>query len=182
MIIPENEKEKKELKEELFQQQVKHESILMLLELIHTDHKHILQMLDNHKEDIFEQEEKDILYNKIYKETKMFENILINIHNNHSKKRTELDKKQDEIRLSQGGAIAEYIKNDIERRKTIPPNKPIFNEVQQMLNNSPYNWMKIQRTFDYNKWQIVDSRNNNKVRFEGTPEKILETVKEITQQ
>lgn len=179
MIIPDNEKEKQELKEKLFQQQVKEESILMLVQLINTDHKHIIQMLDNHKEELLEQEEKEILYNKIYRATQEFENLLLGIYDNHSKKRTELDEKQDEIRLSQGGAIAEYTAKDIERRKTVPPNKPMFEEVEELLAKSKYNWMKVRRTFDYNKWQIVDGRD--RVRFEGTPQTILETVKEITQ-
>lgn len=179
MIILEDEKEKEELKEQLFQEQLKEESILMLVQLINTDHKHIIQMLDNHKNDFLEQEEKDILYNKIYKETKEFENLLLGINHNHSQKRTELEEKQDKIRLSQGGAITEYITKDIERRKTVPPNKPMFEKVEELLAKSKYNWMKVRRTFDYNKWQIVDSKN--RVRFEGTPQTILETVREITQ-
>lgn len=181
MIIPENEKEKQELKEKLFQEQLKEDSILLLVHQINENHKHIIQTLDNHKNDLLEQEEKDILYNKIYKTTKEFENTLLGIYDNHSKKRTELDEKQDQIRLSQGGIIAEYTAQDIERRKTVPPNKPMYKEVQQILENSQYNWLKVRRTFDYNKWQLVDSRNKDKVRYEGTPEKILETVKEITQ-
>lgn len=49
-------------------------------------------------------------------------------------------------------------------------------ELEMMLKNSQYSWMKI-----INTWQIIDSRHSNKVRFQGTPEKVKEVIKEITQ-
>lgn len=66
-----------------------------------------------------------------------------------------------------------------EKIKTMSYNKSMFEEVEKLLAKSKYNWMKVQKTVDFNKWQIID-RRDNRVRFEGTPEKILETVREIT--
>lgn len=66
----------------------------------------------------------------------------------------------------------EYIRQKFENRKIA--------EVETMLRNSQYNWMKVEKTLDKDKWQIRDKRNG-KVRFIGTPQKVIETVKEITQ-
>ncbi len=181
MIIPENREERENLKEEFYKKQLKEDGILTAIDIIEMDYKHSIQILDKHKDDIWEQEEKEILYNKIYKETKEFENLLIKIRENHIKKSTEFEEKRRDIMISEGGIIAEAIIEDRENLKNIPPNKKIFQETEELIQNSQYNWMKLRRTFDYNKWQIVDSRNKDKVRFEGTPEELVKTIKEITQ-
>lgn len=181
MIIPENKEERENLKEELYKKQLKEESILTAIDIIAMDYRHAIQILDKHKDDIWEQEEKDILNNKIYKETKELENLLIEIRENHSRKSREFEEKRRDIMISEGGIIAEGIIEDREKLKNIPPNKKLFQETEELIQNSQYKWMKLRRTFDYNKWQIVDSTNNNKMRFEGKPEEIAKIIKEITQ-
>lgn len=178
MITPEN---KEILKEELYQQQLKEASILTSIDIIAFKYREIIKMLDKNKNAPYEKEELDILYNQIYKETKELENLLIGIRENHSKKSKEYEEKRRDIIISEGGVIAEAMIEDKEKLKNIPPNKRLFEETEELIKHSPqYNWMKLRRTFDYNKCQIVDSRNN-KVRFEDTLEKIAEVIKEITQ-
>ncbi len=53
-------------------------------------------------------------------------------------------------------------------------------EVETMLRNSQYNWMKVKPVPETGQWQIIDKRNG-KVRFQKEPIKVYETIKEITQ-
>lgn len=183
MIIPEGKKEREVLKEEFYKKQIKEEKILTLINIVALDYRHTIEILDRNKGDTFEmeEEEKDILYNQIYKGTENLLNLLIEIYENHSKKCTEFEEKRRDIMVSEGGVIAEAIIEDRENMKNIPPNKKLFQEIEELINHSQYSCMKLRRTFDYNKWQIVDRTNKNKVRFEGTPEEVAKTIREITQ-
>lgn len=180
MIIPENREMREILKEELYKMQQKEDFIVMTITTIALEYKNIIKMLDRNKNNFYEKEELDILYNQIYKKTKEIENLLIGIREKHSKRSKRYEERRREVIISEGGVIAETMIEDREKLKNIPPNKKLFKEIEELIKNSQYDWMKLRRTFDYDKWQIVDSRNN-KVRFEDTPEKIAKTVREITQ-
>lgn len=53
-------------------------------------------------------------------------------------------------------------------------------ETQALLNKSKYNWLEIRKTKAFEHWQVID-KNNNKVHFEGRADRIVEKIKEITQ-
>ncbi len=181
MIIPENKSELDKLKEERRQIEAKESAKLTLIEIIGQNYTDIIKVLNNTKEEYQDQEEFFPLYNEMYEEAEKYKNYLIELHDKHSTKLMELREEYDDILLSEGGAIAEQVMKHREEMKYIPPNRPMFEETEKLIENSQYKWMKLRRTFDYRTWQIVDKRNNDRVRFEATPEEISAIIKEITQ-
>lgn len=53
-------------------------------------------------------------------------------------------------------------------------------ESQALLDNSQYNWMKIRKTKYFERWEIIDTNHNDRVRFEGRADIVAKTVREIT--
>ena len=53
-------------------------------------------------------------------------------------------------------------------------------ELETLLKDSKYNWMRVESVPEIGEWQIIDIRNG-RVRFQERPIVVYNTVKEITQ-
>lgn len=111
---------------------------------------------------------------RIYRTAEEIEEIMKKLEK--PKEETTTTLQAEEIKESQENKAnneEEYIGQKSENNKIA--------EMESMLKNSQYSWMKVEPVPELGKWQIIDIRNG-RVCFQERPYIVYETIKEITQE